>query len=203
MHDSTGIHERRFHRRRALAFAALLVVGSLAFYVLAGGTFVSVAQSAAQCQFDGRAPLVMPDPVCTPGVVSERPTKTTACDPDLHPRAYIPAAMRRAALARYGVDDDTFDGELDHQIPNFLFGDENLANLWPERGKIPNAKDKLETRVYNMICNDAPRSLGVKAAVRIFKRDWRDTYLLWCHDGTLEGTDANRPCLRVVSAVGA
>lgn len=161
-----------------------VIAGAIAAALaLAGSAFGQ--QPAPQCHFVGAGPLVAPDSVCTPGVVEHRPTRAEACDPALHPRDYIPAATRRAAISRYGLDPGTFDGELDHRIPVFLLGEGELGNLWPERGALPNLKDRLEFRVFRRVCFADPLPLSPRVAVRIFRRDWRVTYLLWRERGIL------------------
>src|SRR6186997_710708 len=116
----------------------------------------------AMCHTLGAAPMVAPDNGCTPGAY-DRITLTQACVSKARPA--LPAADRRRILARYGVPNWTgADGELDHRQPFFLGGRTNVANIWPERGTIPNPKDKLEAYVYRRVCHGSPHPMRIRTA---------------------------------------
>jgi hypothetical protein len=42
--------------------------------------------------------------------------------------------------------------ELDHLVPLELGGSNDITNLWPEVGKVPNPKDKVEDALKRAVC---------------------------------------------------
>lgn len=127
--------------------------------------------------------LPAPDNGCTPGSF-DRLTRQQACAPKTRPT--LKAADRREILAEYGVPNWTgADGELDHRQPFWAGGRTEPANVWPERGSIPNAKDRLESYVYRRVCTGKPRPMRLRTARRVFAADWRHAYRAWHEDGEL------------------
>jgi hypothetical protein len=126
----------------------------------------------AACHVAGTAPFLRPDGDCTPGAY-ERLTMAQAC---VHkPRPSLPAVERRFILGRYGVPKFAGDdGELDHRIPFSLGGTTDRANIWPEAGRRPNPKDKLETFVWRRVCVEGTMRLGTARV--IFRGDWVAAY---------------------------
>jgi hypothetical protein len=101
-------------------------------------------------------------------------------------RSSLRAADRREVVREYGVPGwDGGDGELDHRVPFFLGGRTEPENIWPQRGSIPNKKDKVEFRVYRRICFSDPFSMRVRTGRRLFLADWRHAYRVWKRDGIL------------------
>lgn len=49
----------------------------------------------------------------------------------------------------------------------------DLRNLWPEPGKIPNPKDRLENRLHRDVCD---RKITLIAAQREIAKRWVATY---------------------------
>lgn len=120
---------------------------------------------------------------CTPGAF-QRLSKAQVCNGSNRPS--LRAAVRREVLTEYQVPNWTgVNGEIDHRVPVFLGGLTVAANLWPEPGSIPNLKDRLEFRVYRMVCFADPSPLRVRTARRIFLADWRHTYRSWVEDGII------------------
>jgi hypothetical protein len=163
--------------RGLIIFAAGVGVGL--YLPTADGEPTTMVASA--CHVTYRHGLPGPDGDCTPGANAHL-TRAQVCTHKDRPG--LPAATRREILAEYGVGGwSGKDGELDHRVPFALGGRTTENNIWPEPGGIPNAKDKLEFAVYRRVCDD--RDMTVKAAVRVFKRDWRRTYEQWKADGRL------------------
>jgi len=52
----------------------------------------------------------------------------------------------------YGIPPDT-PSELDHLVPLELGGSNDVTNLWPEVGSIPNAKDEVENTLHSWVCS--------------------------------------------------
>lgn len=131
---------------------------------------LAVLLAAAVCHAGGQAPFVTPDPVCTPGAY-ERLSRTQVCTHK--PRPPLPSSERRWILVSYGVPRwSGRDGELDHRVPFFLGGTTDRANIWPEVGRIPNAKDILEFYVYRRVCLASPYPMRVGTARALFTADW-------------------------------
>jgi hypothetical protein len=129
---------------------------------------IAALLATAACHITGAAPYLRPDNQCTPGDYDRLPITQVCTSKD---RPSLPAADRRRILARYGLATwSGADGELDHRVPFFLGGRTNVANIWPERGPIPNVKDRLEFYVYRRVCAD--HTMRVRTARLIFLGDW-------------------------------
>lgn len=125
--------------------------------------------ATAVCHVGGAAPFLRPDDTCTPGSY-ERLSVAQSCAHKVRPA--LPFADRVTILVRYGqpLSWSGASGELDHRVPFFLGGRTNVRNIWPERGPIPNTKDRLEFYVYRRVCGS--RTMRAQTARRIFLSDW-------------------------------
>jgi hypothetical protein len=124
----------------ALAIAAVVVVaagaghGPACHYSAAGG----------------------PDVRCTPGAHA-RVARSEVCQPGYATRARPPTSytepIKRKVMVAYGAAGPPGGYELDHRVPISLGGDPRApANLWPEPGASPNAKDRVEHELYRALC---------------------------------------------------
>ena len=101
-----------------------------------------------------------PDPACTPGAVdpavTEADIKTTICrtgyTKTVRPPADETDQLKRQMYRAYGIPSGA-TSELDHLVPLELGGANDAANLWPEVGKIPNPKDKVELALNKAVCS--------------------------------------------------
>lgn len=121
-------------------------------------------------RFENGEPL--PDPKCTPGAVLTTNT-ADVCTPGwaaAH-REYFTKKEREAAYARYGIvtANPAGYGEYDHLISLELGGSNSPSNLWPEQGKIPNAKDKIENELHDAVCSGR---LSLAKAQHDIAQDW-------------------------------
>lgn len=133
---------------------------------------IATLLTIAACHVGGHAPLVTPDNACTPGAYRRLAVTQVCTSKD---RPYLPVAERRAILANYGVPAWTgVNGEIDHRVPFYLGGTTDRANLWPEVGAIPNAKDRLENYTRIRVC--VQHTMRVRTAIRIFLGDWVHAY---------------------------
>lgn len=127
---------------------------------------------AAQCSFRYQAGEPLPDPKCTPGAVLTTSTADVCSKgwASSH-REYFTKAQREAAFARYGVytSDPAAYGEYDHLIPLELGGSNSTLNLWPEKGKIPNAKDAVEDALHSAVCSG---KISLTTAQHEIATDW-------------------------------
>lgn len=123
----------------------------------------------SKCELVGRGRMTGPDEDCTPGRQAGSLSVKVVCR---HRDRADVRDLRKEIISDYGLSD--FHGELDHRVPHFLGGTDTKANLWPEPGRIPNAKDRLEFYVHDRVCND--RTMTPRYAVKLFLGDWRTAY---------------------------
>lgn len=126
-----------------------------------------------------RADGALPDAKCTPGAtdphVTQANIRTTICRPGGYTNQpgvrNVTTASRKKVLESYGYDAaEHFDGEIDHLISLQLGGSNDVKNLWPEEGRVPNPKDGIEGRLHADVC--AGR-ITLRAAQRKIALDWR------------------------------
>jgi len=75
---------------------------------------------------------------------------------------------KRSLYTAYGVSSGT-GSELDHLVSLEIGGSNDEANLWPEIGKIPNAKDKVENDLHDAVCSG---KVTLVAAQQAIASDW-------------------------------
>lgn len=125
-----------------------------------------------------RARGMLPDPRCTPGATDPRVTPatihTTICIPGWSAKVRPPESVtepeKLASMRAYGIHASPRLYEYDHLIPLSLGGAPNApANLWPERGAIPNAKDVVELRLHLAVCSGREE---LRQAQRAIATNW-------------------------------
>jgi hypothetical protein len=159
----------KYSRVEGITLAVMLVF-------VAAALSLSATASGATCtvDIDKGLPAADNSAGCTPGDYDVL-TKTRVCKHKQRPAT--PASVRREVLDLYGVPNwSGSDGEIDHRVPFFLGGRTDRANLWPERGSIPNEKDRLEDYVRRRICLAEPTAMRVNTARKVFLGDWRPSY---------------------------
>jgi hypothetical protein len=130
------------------------------------------------CQF--RRAGALPDSHCTPGAYDPLVTAAKLCAPGYTTSAYRPPSAAttsfklREAFPAYGVVPQAA-AELDHLVPLELGGANDAANLWPEVGGIPNAKDPVENRLHAWVCaaSGAAAQLRLARAQIAIATDWQ------------------------------
>lgn len=119
----------------------------------------------------------LPDPSCTPGSIDPAVTQD-----DIHsticrrgwtstirpPESQTEYAKYHVAYPAYHVSGNA-KGEFDHLVPLELGGSNDITNLWPEIGKIPNPKDKVEDALNHAVCDGR---VSLAAAQRAIAFDW-------------------------------
>jgi hypothetical protein len=65
---------------------------------------------------------------------------------------------------------DRDSGELDHLVSLELGGSNDITNLWPEVGPLPNPKDKVENALHRAVCDGRVRLAAAQRAIAI---NWR------------------------------
>ena len=151
-------------RRVGLVAATVLAATALTTGV------ISYQHSGPECHIRAAGSATLPDRHCTPGLALAGVGPESVCTPGWA-RAHrdVPAEVRSAVLRRYGFDPGRFHGELDHLISLELGGTNDPAHLWPEAGKIPNPKDRLENRLHRLVCSGR---LDLVVAQREIADDW-------------------------------
>lgn len=117
-----------------------------------------------------------PDPACTPGAVDPSVTQadlaSTICvsgyTSKVRPAVSQTDKLKGQMYRSYGIPDGTAS-ELDHLVPLELGGANDASNLWPEVGKQPNAKDKVENDLHRAVCSG---KVPLAAAQRAIASDW-------------------------------
>jgi hypothetical protein len=117
-----------------------------------------------------------PDPQCTPGsfdpAVTQANIQTTICrsgyTATVRPPVDQTEKAKHALYGAYGVPAGT-TSELDHLVSLELGGSNDEANLWPEIGKVPNPKDKVENALHDAVCSG---KVTLAAAQQAIASDW-------------------------------
>ena len=119
----------------------------------------------------------LPDPSCTPGSID--PAVTAA---DIHsticragwttkvrpPEAQTERAKYNVAYPAYHISHGAVS-ELDHLVPLELGGSNDITNLWPEVGRVPNPKDKVEYALNRAVCQG---KVSLAAAQNAIASNW-------------------------------
>ncbi|NJC73330.1 hypothetical protein HC031_26940 [Planosporangium thailandense] len=124
----------------------------------------------------------MPDPVCTPGVVSTAVTQdnlsATICrsgyTKTVRPPASDTGAYKRKVMGAYHDSGPPGDYEFDHLVSLELGGSNDVGNLWPERNDHPpdgaiNSKDPVENALHRAVC---AHQVSLAAAQTAIATDW-------------------------------
>ncbi len=119
----------------------------------------------------------LPDRSCTPGSIDPKVTQrdigSTICKAGWTrtvrpPESQTERAKFRVAYPAYYVHRGT-KSELDHLVPLELGGSNDITNLWPEIGRIPNPKDAVENALNHAVCDGRIR---LAAAQQAIATDW-------------------------------
>ena len=119
----------------------------------------------------------LPDRSCTPGsidpAVTQRNIHSTICRAGWTakvrpPESQTERAKYHVAYPAYDIPDSA-RSELDHLVPLELGGSNDITNLWPEVGKIPNPKDSVEDTLNHAVCDGR---VSLAAAQKAIATDW-------------------------------
>jgi hypothetical protein len=119
----------------------------------------------------------LPDRSCTPGsvdpAVTQRDIKSTICRSGWTGKVRPPQSQTEHA--KYDVSYPAYHipgstrSELDHLVPLELGGSNDITNLWPEAGRVPNPKDKVENALNRAVCDG---KVSLTAAQNAIASDW-------------------------------
>jgi hypothetical protein len=110
--------------------------------------------------------------------VKQSTIDTTICvtgySATVRPPSRITRTEKIASMAAYGDSAASSHYEYDHLVSLELGGAPNdPRNLWPEPGKIPNPKDRVENRLHRDVCD---HKITLIAAQREIAKHWVTTY---------------------------
>lgn len=166
----------------ATARSALSAAGSGLPFSSASSTVVQPQPAAGSCRATGSEAFSGPDLSCTSGArnpaVRQSTIDTTICvkgySATVRPSTTITRAEKIASMAAYGDSAPSSHYEYDHLVSLELGGAPNdPRNLWPEPGKIPNPKDRVENRLHRDVCAG---KITLIVAQREIAKDWVSTY---------------------------
>lgn len=151
----------------------------------------------------------VPDTNLTPGVIDPAVTAPDICAKDWAPggddgppqkggdQTYSKAArhtseaVKNAVFKEYDLENPHDGGhtyEIDHLVPLSLGGRDVKENLWPQSRLTPGwnafVKDRLEFRLYNIICHPEPGDpkISLKQAQDALRYNWVNSYQTYCAD---------------------
>lgn len=119
----------------------------------------------------------LPDRHCTPGsadpAVTQHNIGSTICRAGWTQTVRPPESQTEHAkyditYPAYGLSDGT-TSELDHDVPLELGGSNDITNLWPELGSLPNPKDAVERALNRAVCDGR---VSLSAARRAIAANW-------------------------------
>lgn len=140
-----------------------------------GQVTYSVTLTAGECR--ARDGGKLPDPSCTPGSVDPKVTQATihaticvqGWTSTIRPPVYQTSRAKfEVAYPAYGITQGTVS-ELDHLVPLELGGSNDITNLWPQVGHVPNPKDDVENLLRERVCAG---TLTLAAARAEIAADW-------------------------------
>jgi hypothetical protein len=105
--------------------------------------------------------------------VTQADIGSTICVPGYTATVRPPESQTEAfkfgqAYPAYGIATGA-ESELDHLVPLELGGANDAANLWPEVGPLPNAKDSVERALNRAVCDGR---ITLARAQRVIAADW-------------------------------
>lgn len=134
-----------------------------------GQSLVIVGAEPPRCFYGSSGDNLLPDPHCTPGAVRVVSVKDVCTPGTAADARSVTDAQKKRVVEAYGAS--PFKGEIDHLISLQLGGSNDIRNLWPETGKVPNAKDATENRLHAWVCKQ-PSLTRLRAAQRAIATNW-------------------------------
>lgn len=136
---------------------------------------VTYSRTLTFCRFRDGGQL--PDPACTPGAidpaVTQQNIQSTICRSGY--TATVRPSESQTERAKFDVAYIAYHvrhsakSELDHLVSLELGGANDIANLWPEVGKLPNPKDKVENDLHRAVCDG---KVSLAAAQQAIAANW-------------------------------
>ena len=148
--------------------------GGLARFADSGQVTYSMNLTAGGCHVGAGN---IPDSRCTPGstnpTVTQANINSTICTSGYTatirpPESQTERAKYDTAYPAYSIPGGDHS-ELDHLVPLELGGSNDITNLWPEVGSIPNSKDAVENAANAAVCDGR---ITLATAQDAIARDW-------------------------------
>jgi hypothetical protein len=121
-----------------------------------------------------------PNDRITPGTIDTSLTRDYLCSHSTDDRRRTSERTKAAVYRAYGLppkgepEYKVGSYEVDHRVPLWAGGKDELANLWPEPNDHPpgalNSKDILERRLYTVVCKT--KTVSLQEAQQAFLGDW-------------------------------
>ena len=156
-----------------------VVLAVLTVSASAGGTSLTTAPEPIVTEtFATTTPVVLPDPVMTPGRFNPRvrqtTIRTTICKrgwtKTIRPPVRYTNSLKVKQMVLYGETGPRAGYEEDHFIPLELGGaPRSPKNLWPEPRTQSRKSDPLETRLKRQVCKRLITLKRARASIRAFK----------------------------------
>jgi hypothetical protein len=135
---------------------------------------VTYSRSVTVCHV---LPGPRPDPACTPGSFDPSVTQAniagTICrsgyTDTVRPSVSLTNKAKKSLYGAYGIPTGT-TSELDHLVSLELGGSNDVTNLWPEVGKVPNPKDSVENALHKAVCSG---KVPLAAAQQAIASNWQ------------------------------
>lgn len=172
------------HRVAVAAFMIVAATGMTGCHSLAGQRPAEIGApgwqtSGGTCHVRDEHGQPLPDSACTPGAanpqVTEQTMADTICKPGwtktVRPPASYTNKLKHDQIGQYGYrDTNPRDYEEDHLISLELGGaPADPHNLWPEPGKTPNPKDRVENDIHAALCQHRVHLADAQQAI---SSDW-------------------------------
>jgi hypothetical protein len=149
----------------------------------AGGAAIDVGKTvllAPRTETSGCRLGANPDRACSPGAYYSKLTKRVICSPGFRTGDVrnVPQSEKFAVEKEYGLKPRHYGRtlEIDHIVSLELGGSNDIANLFPEKANAHpgyKAKDRLENRLANMVCDGA---IGLRSARTRIAANWQRLY---------------------------
>lgn len=140
------------------------------------GAIVAIPTAAAILLTAGNTDsYARPNNALTPGKVNRTLTQDYLCTHSTDERRNVTTATKNHVYAEYNIKNPKpGQYEIDHRVPLWAGGVNDVGNLWPELNDHPksalNTKDILERTLYNDVCRTHTVSLADAQAA--FLGDW-------------------------------
>jgi hypothetical protein len=128
--------------------------------------------------------VTIPNQILSPGKADPSLTKEVICDDGFRTGDYrnVSTALKNRVYIEYGIkakEGYCSNGqgcEVDHIIPLYLGGSNDITNLWPQpyEGKWnAHMKDNLEMKLHKLVCSGA---ITLEDAQKEISTDWIKAY---------------------------
>jgi hypothetical protein len=145
--------------------------------VAAGMAVLGGAAAVTVQHYDSQPVGALPDRQLTPGQWDSSLTPGYLCTHSSDERRNVSQSTKHRVFASYGIaypdPEQRSQWEVDHLVSLSLGGTNDVSNLWPQQAPGYHDKDKLEVRLYHLICDG---KLDLPTAQRAMATNWKTAY---------------------------